>query len=42
MRRMGGVDGVLAQAVNGSVLLTVSPDAAAMGAVKTEGGARSG
>ena len=37
----GGVDGVLAQAVNGSVLLTVSPDAAAMGAVQTEGGARS-
>lgn len=42
MRRMGGVDGVLAQAVNGSVLLTVSPDAAAMGTVQTEGGARSG
>ena len=37
----GGVDGVLAQAANGSVLLTVSPDAAAMGAVQTEGGARS-
>ena len=37
----GGVDGVLAQAVNGSGLFPAQPDAAAMGAVQTEGGARS-
>ena len=36
----GGVDGVLAQAVNGSGLFPAQPDAAAMGAVQTEGGAR--